>query len=151
MIDIHCHIIPGIDDGATSMDEALAMCKIAADDGIRTIVATPHRGSNFVVNTTRHQVIEGVKVLQKELQAKNIALEIIPAHENFIYDELLADIEAGKALTINDQRKYVLLETPFESVPFYVFTVIETLKKKGIIPIIVHPERNAQIQDDMRI
>lgn len=147
MIDLHCHILPGIDDGSASMNESILMCEMAEKDGIDTIVATPHRGS-FVANTTREQVLTGVRKLSKQLREKGIQVNILPGHEIHITETTLDDIESGEALTINDHKSFALLELPFKSVPFYAFEVIKTLQFKGITPIIAHPERNTQIQSD---
>jgi len=150
MLDLHCHILPGIDDGPRTLDESIEMCRLAAKDGIKTIVATPHRGS-FVADTTGSQVLDGVKQLKEALAQNKIDIEILPGHEIHISKDLIDDIDTGLALTINNNKKYVLLELPFRSVPFYVFEVIAQLKKKGITPIIAHPERNDQIQTDKRL
>ena len=150
MVDLHCHILPGLDDGPKTMAESLAMCRAAVDDGIHTIVATPHRGS-FVANTTAKQVLGDIKKLKKALAKQKIKIDILPGHEIHISKDLIKDVEKGVALTINDNKKYILLELPMRSVPFYVFDVIAELKEKGITPIIAHPERNTQIQADKRV
>ena len=150
MLDLHCHILPGLDDGSKTLDEALSMCRVAAGDGIHTIVATPHRGS-FAADTTAAQVLEGIKKLKKALRQKHIAIDILPGHEIHISEDLINDIDHDQALTINHKKKYILLELPFRSVPFYVFETIAQLKKMGITPIIAHPERNDQIQTDKHL
>ena len=150
MVDLHCHILPGLDDGPKTLKESLAMCRAAAADGIHTIVATPHRG-NFVADTTAKQVLAGIKKLKKALAKHKIKIDILPGHEIHISKDLVQDVEKGVALTINNKKKYILLELPFHSVPFYVFDVIARLKEKGITPIIAHPERNTQIQADKRV
>ena len=150
MIDLHCHILPGLDDGPKTMAESLEMCRKAVADGITTIVATPHRG-NPAGNTAGTTVLKEVKRLKTALKKHKIPLEILPGHEVRISENILDDIDRGRALTINNKMKYILLELPFESVPFYVYDVVKKIKEKGIIPIIAHPERNDQIQADKRV
>ena len=150
MLDLHCHILPGLDDGPKTLKESLEMCRRGANDGIRTIVATPHRG-NPAGNTTGAQVLRSIKRLKAALAKNKIFIDILPGHEIHISKGLIKDVQKGVALTVNDQKKYILLELPFRSVPFYVFDVIAQLKEKGITSIIAHPERNTQIQTDKRV
>ena len=147
MLDLHCHILPGIDDGPKTLDESVAMCRMAEEDGINAIVATPHK-SSFVADVSAQQVSDGIKQLEEALAQNNIDIEILPGHEIHISKDLIDNIDSGRALTINNNKKYILLELPFRSVPFYVFDVLAQLKVKEIIPIIAHPERNTQIQTD---
>jgi protein-tyrosine phosphatase len=151
MVDLHCHILPGIDDGSKTLKESVEMCRRAAADGIRAIVATPHRNS-FVANTTVSQVLNGIKQLKKALARNSIDIDILPGHEIHISNDLIDEVERGESLTINRNEKYILLELPMRSVPFYVFDCVAQLKGKGITAIIIaHPERNAQIQADKRV
>lgn len=150
MIDIHCHILPGLDDGPKTLNESLEMCRRALANGITTIVATPHRG-NPAGNTTGSVVLSSVKKLKAVLKEHKIPIEILPGHEVRISENILDDIDKGRALTVNNKKKYILLELPFESVPFYVYEVVKKIKEKEITPIIAHPERNDQIQEDKRV
>jgi len=149
VIDIHCHILPGMDDGPETQEQALVMCKVAADDGIKTIVATPHTGNGVYLSEAK-DVLNGVKRLNELLKEQGISLEILPGHDAYIQPELIENIEKGKVLTINNRKRYVVLELPEQSVPFYVQEVITSLKSKGITGIISHPERNFHIQKNTR-
>ena len=150
MIDINCHILPGLDDGPQTEKQALAMCKRAASDGIKTIVATPHIGDGEYLSPAK-DVRRGVEKLNKLLKEKGINLTILPGHDAHIQPRLIEDIKQGKVLTINDAKKYIILELPVQSVPFYVKELIIKLKSNGITGIISHPERNDQIQKDTRV
>jgi len=150
VIDIHCHILPGMDDGPKTEEQAFSMCKIAAGDGIKTIVATPHTGNGVYLNDAK-DVLRGVKKLNKLLKEKGLNLTIFPGHDAHIQPELIEDIKQGKVLTINNGKKYVLLELPAKSVPSYVEECITKLKSNGITGIISHPERNYQIQQNLHI
>lgn len=150
MIDIHCHILPGMDDGPKTEERACAMCKIAVGDGMKAIVATPHTGNGVYLNDAK-DVLRGVKKLNKLLKEKGIDLTILPGHDAYIRPELIEDIKQGKVLTINDRKKYIVLELPAESVPSYVEGLIIKLKSNGITGIISHPERNYQVQQNLHV
>jgi len=147
MIDIHCHILPAIDDGPKRIDESLRMCRIAASDGIETIVATPHINNNYI--TDSRDVLKKVKELNILLSKEKVNLKILPGNDVYIQPDLLKDITSGKILTIDDKKKYIILELPSQSLPFYVEKVIPELKKNKITAIISHPERNYQIQKNI--
>lgn len=148
MIDIHCHILPNVDDGPRTMDESLEMCRIAVADGIKTIVATPHHNSPYVDSQPAAVVLQRVAELREELRKNEIPLEVLPGQEIHITENILEDIAQCRALTINNAGRFALIEMPNDSVPFFVKEVIVMLKAMGIIAIIAHPERNAQIQSE---
>ena len=148
MIDIHCHILPDIDDGPRTMEESLEMCRIAVADGIKTIVATPHHNSPYVDSQPTAVVLQRVEELREELCRHAIPLEILPGQEIHITETIVEDILQGRSLTLNNAGKYALIEMPSDSVPFYVRQVVEELKGNGITAIIAHPERNRQVQQD---
>ncbi|MDP8260313.1 MAG: CpsB/CapC family capsule biosynthesis tyrosine phosphatase [Candidatus Gygaella obscura] len=150
MIDIHCHILPAIDDGPKTIDESLRMCKMAASDGIETIVATPHINKD-TYKTDSKDVLKKVKELNSLLKKEKINLKVLCGNDVHIQPNLLEDIKSNKVLTVNNRKKYIILELPSESVPFYVEEVVGQLKKSRIVPIISHPERNFQIQRNTKI
>jgi protein-tyrosine phosphatase len=150
MIDLHCHILPGIDDGAENLEEAVTMCHIAYKDGIRTIVATPHTMNGIFINE-RDFILAEVKKLQKILVTKNIDIHIVPGADVHINYNLLELIRDGKAMTINDHGKYILLEFPHQYVPPKIPEFVFKLKLNNITPIFTHPERNIAIQKDLNI
>lgn len=140
MIDIHCHILPGIDDGAKTMDEAVAMATLAAADGILTIVATPH------VNNTLHppeEIALLVQELNTELRQRKIAVNIVAGAD--VSSLIPAQHAAGYA--INGSR-YMLLEFPHTHLPKTARDTLFQLNTHGITPIITHPERNPSIASD---
>jgi len=139
-VDIHCHLLPGIDDGATSWAESLAMARIAVSDGIRTTVATPHQLGAFEHNrgaTIRAQVAQ----LQTLLEQHDIRLKVLPGADVRIAPELRAGLKSGDVLTLGDTGVYVLLELPHEMyVPLE--PVLDELEKNGMRGVLSHPERN---------
>ncbi|OQY05494.1 MAG: hypothetical protein B6I22_07350 [Desulfobacteraceae bacterium 4572_123] len=148
MIDIHCHILPGIDDGPLSIAESLVMVDQALADGIKTIVATPHT-FNGVYTTPSEAVTGGVDSLNRILTDKNIRLRICPGAEVHTCDVFSRKIIDGLAGTINHTGKYVLVEFPFQTINPGTSEELFQLKLKGITPIIAHPERNILFQRDI--
>lgn len=148
MIDLHCHILPGLDDGAKDIKESLRMCSMAAEDGIQTIVATPHTMDGVYVNTTK-DIKEAVQDLNNLLVKEKIPLEILPGADVHVNIDLLELLKEGKACTINNNHRYLLLELPHQSVPPNIKDLIFDLNIQGIIPILTHPERNIVLQNDL--
>jgi protein-tyrosine phosphatase len=141
MIDIHSHVLPGLDDGASDMDEAIRMCSIAAGDGITTIVATPHHLNGMYFNS-KDRVTYAVSVLNKCLSQHNISLKVLPGSDVHLCTSLLDKLKDGSVMTINNAGKFILLELPSFFVPAHVREQVFQLKLMGITPIITHPERN---------
>lgn len=140
MIDIHSHILPGLDDGAANIDEAIGMARSAVGSGIRQMVATPHVKTRLY--PSRESILEAVSNLQDVLMEKGIHLSILPGAEYRINPELPRRFSGGELLSINDKGRYLLVEFPDESVPDYTANVLKELQIQGVTPIIAHPERN---------
>ena len=142
MIDIHCHILPGIDDGAKSIEDSIQMAKEAVSQGITTIIATPHYNSKYV--NEKPAIIAAAAELSETLSKEQIPLTILPGQETRIYGELLEDYDSGKLLPLAD-TSYFFIELPSGHVPRYTERVLFDVQMKGLVPIIVHPERNQEI------
>ncbi|MEA2115030.1 MAG: CpsB/CapC family capsule biosynthesis tyrosine phosphatase [Thermodesulfobacteriota bacterium] len=136
MIDIHCHILAGIDDGADRLQTSLAMATMAARDGITTIIATPHT-DGVIVN--QRVVQQAVDQLNTELAIRGIDLEIAAGYE--IPAHLVCDLQSH---TIADSC-YILVEFPHQYLPEDAVETLYTLVQAGRKPIIAHPERNASV------
>ncbi|MCP4665705.1 MAG: hypothetical protein GY849_04990 [Deltaproteobacteria bacterium] len=147
MIDLHCHILPGADDGAGSEEESLAMARLAVEDGVRAIVATPH-ALNGVYTNPAGKIISQVAALREALSKSNIELELYAGADVHLCPHILKRIQKGEACTINNAMKYILLELPSRTILRGVKEEVFSLKVNGITPIITHPERNALIQQD---
>ena len=149
MVDLHAHILPGLDDGAVDMDEAISMCRIAASDGISTIVATPHTG-NGVYTNGRDRILDGVATLNAGLREEDIHVEILPGADVYVNRDMAGMIAAGNAMTVNDGGRYMMIELPWQMIPAGFEDWIFDLELKGIVPIITHPERNLAVAENMR-
>lgn len=145
MIDIHCHILPGMDDGAATIEDSLEMARAAVKEGITTIIATPHHKNNQYINP-KSTILTKVNDLNTVLKQENIPLTILPGQEVRIYGEVLEDYYKEEILTLN-HTKYLFIEFPSSSVPRYAERLLYEIQTEGIIPIIVHPERNKELQE----
>jgi protein-tyrosine phosphatase len=146
LIDLHTHILPGIDDGARDMDETLAMLEIAVADGIETIVGTPHYDAvDPTFPAIARDRLEQVRRLARE---RNLPIEIAGGFELTLTPELLARKDDAGELGFNGGR-YVLVELPVPFWPPYVRDGLLTLRGAGLRVIIAHSERYQPIVDDI--
>jgi len=143
MIDIHCHILPGLDDGARTMDEAVSMARMAAADGIRTIVASAHITPG-VYDNSPDRIVAAAQAFGDRLQDEGIPLRIVPGADVRMTPEMLDG--GGRFLCIDRHTPYFLFEFPHDLVPPGSDRLVESLRGKGWIPVITHPERNADLQ-----
>lgn len=148
MIDIHSHILPGVDDGAQTEEDSLDMAKAAVEEGITKIVASPHH-KNRTYDNYKDEITTHVSVLNDLFQSNNIPLEVIAGQEVRIYGEIVEDVEKGEIQPVNDS-KYLLIEFPSDSVPHYTEQLFYDLQIAGIKPVIVHPERNRELLENHR-
>lgn len=141
MIDLHCHILPGIDDGAKTLEDSLDMARKAISQGITHLMCTPHHNNGKYFNPA-DQVIEKVAVLQQELDDRNLGLTLLEGQEIRITGTLLEDIARGEILFTDLDDTYILIEFPTGEVPAYTKQLFFNLLSQGHTPVIVHPERN---------
>jgi protein-tyrosine phosphatase len=150
MIDLHCHILPGLDDGARSVEESLSMAKIALRDGIHTVVATPHTLNGLHLNS-----IDGVTLavdsLRSVLAENGVDLSLVVGADVHLCPRLAEKVRTGDAVTIHNGGKYLLLELPSQTFPAGIREEIFSLKIQGITPIITHPERHPVLQRDLTL
>jgi protein-tyrosine phosphatase len=144
MIDIHSHILPGIDDGARTMNDSIDMAKQAVSEGIQTIIATPHH-MNGKYDNLKSDILPLVSELNETLKQEAIDLQVLPGQECRIYGEILEDYQKGDILTLNKDSQYLFIEFPSNSVPRYAERLLYELQVEGLTPVIVHPERNAEL------
>jgi protein-tyrosine phosphatase len=142
--DIHCHCLPGLDDGPATMAEAIALCRCLADEGISTVVATPHQLGRFDGRNDAAHVREAVNNLNEKLRKNNIPLHIVPGAEVRVDERICRLLETNKILTLADGGRYILLELPHD-VFIDIEPLIEELAYMGIQSIISHAERVAAL------
>lgn len=139
-VDIHCHLLPSIDDGAASWDESLTMARMAAADGTATIIATPHQLGSYAHNgaaAIREKVIQ----LNALLEQQQIPLTVMPGADVRIEADLAEALRKDEILTLADRKKHVLLELPHETY-FPLEPLLDSLSGIGMEGILSHPERN---------
>lgn len=146
MIDIHCHILPAVDDGPETLKETLDMCRIAVEDGITTIVATPHQ-QNGVYHNTAQGIIKKVEEINLALKKAGIALELLPGADVHIDVQTGEKIRQGEIMTVNNTGRYFLLEFPAHSIPPNIDKLIFHFLLNNTTPILTHPERIAEVQE----
>ena len=142
-VDIHCHLLPGLDDGASTLDEALAMAEMAVADGIGTIVATPHQLGSYARNSGE-TIRAAAAQFQRLLDQRRMPLRVLPGADVRIEPDLLRKIRTGEVLTLADRRRHVLLELPHD-VYVPLDRLLAELDSAGLVGILSHPERNRGI------
>jgi len=144
-VDIHNHILPGLDDGPRTMNEAVMLARAMVAAGYDTIIATPH---TFEGKPTPALIIQRLQELQEELKRQSIPLTILPGSEPHIEPGIPALLEKGELQTLNNSR-YFFIELPFsQPLPPYTEQLLFELTAKGYQPIIPHPERAEALQKD---
>ncbi|HHT74311.1 MAG TPA: hypothetical protein GX008_11435 [Firmicutes bacterium] len=143
MIDLHTHILPGVDDGAEDLVEALQMAEEAVKGGVTVVAATPH----FFQLPDWGKIQALAADLQTELDRAGIGLKVVPGGELFMDIEII-DMAVGQIPTYGANGRYCLVEFPLQQVPLYVEQVFFSLQTKGITPIIAHPERYLAVVND---
>lgn len=148
-VDFHCHILPGLDDGAKTWEDSMNMARAAARAGAHIVIATPHfmRGTFEPDPAEIHQLTEE---LQKRVEAEGLNLRILPGCEVYLSPEICEDYVAKRILTIANGL-FVLVEFPSGMLPPYALDVIFELGLKGAGVVIAHPERNSDIRRDPEI
>ncbi|MCG8586555.1 MAG: hypothetical protein MI757_17770 [Pirellulales bacterium] len=142
-VDIHCHLLPGIDDGAKDWRDTLEMARMAAADGFDTIVTTPHQLGNWAQNTgddIRHLTAQ----VQNVLREQKIPIKLLAGGDVRIEPDMIEQIRRGEVMTLADHGRHVLLELPHE---LYVplDRLLKDLRAAGLVGILSHPERNQGI------
>ena len=141
-IDMHCHILPGLDDGADTMDEACELISQACSSGSTIAVATPHFNniSQGSVHCNKDRIVEMYKTLRDEVQKRNIPITLFLGSEILLDDSIDYLYKHDKLITVNGSR-YILVEFNFNEKIENVYLYIDKLLSFGLIPVIAHPER----------
>lgn len=149
MIDLHCHLLPGIDDGSPDMETSLEMARIAAQDGIHTIACTPHIYPGMYENTVPG-IASATEELRLALQAAGIAIELTYASDTHVVPDLVEKLQNGTSPTFNGGR-YFLLEPPHHVAPPNFEEFVFRVMAAGYVPIVTHPERLSWIEQDYAV
>lgn len=149
MIDLHCHMLPGIDDGAPDVGVSLQMARMAAEDGIRVTACTPHIYPGLYENQLSG-IRKAVEQLRPQLAEAGISMALVTGADVHLTPDLLAGLKAGRVATINNTR-YLLLEPPHHVAPPRFEDSVFELAAAGYIPVITHPERLSWIESHYEV
>ena len=118
MIDLHSHILPGLDDGSKNIEETLGMVRQLHEAGFKTLIATPHvlEGRDFL---TPAEILATTEQVRKRIAEAGIPVEILPGAENYIFPDLAKYARDGKLVTLGNTGKYLLVEFPMLEIPHY--------------------------------
>jgi protein-tyrosine phosphatase len=148
MIDLHNHLLPGIDDGAKQIEETLEFLRIARRDGITAVTATPHMKPG-VYDNTRTAIFESIAKVKEAARGDEAEkIELLPGAEVYFTADVVQRAKAGELMTVADRGKYMLLELPYQQLPMKVDDTIFQLRLLGITPIMAHPERVSYYLED---
>jgi protein-tyrosine phosphatase len=150
VVDIHCHILPGLDDGPQDMATSIAMAQLASAAGISTVIGTPHWIEDEH-ETDPVGVRHVSEDLQTELNRRAIPLTVLPGNEALICPDLSHRVRRGDVLTLADRGTHLLIELPYEDMPTYVDDVIFKLQLQGLIPVLAHVERYTYVRSDWHV
>jgi len=152
MIDLHCHLLPGIDDGAKTMDDALEMVRLAIENGIHKVVATPHITPGHYDNDI-HSITDVFNRFSNTVKQHHLDFELAMAAEIRLDPNILVMFETDTLPYLGelDGMKVMLLEFPHETIPLGAFDMVKWLVRQGVLPVIAHPERNKSVIKDYKI
>ena len=147
MVDIHCHILPEVDDGAWDLDTAVAMARIARDCGVDKIITTPHfKGEPQSLDMVGQMVYQRRR-LQNRLQQEQIEVELLPGAEVLCVPQTMELAKTGRLPTLGTGR-YVLTEFYFDASAGFMDETLQGLRQMGYLPVVAHPERYGAVQRD---
>lgn len=148
MVDIHCHIVPEVDDGAWDLDTALEMARMAVNCGVNCIIATPHfKGTPGSLEEAPY-ILHQFKLLQSAVKREKLELELLPGVEVLCVPQTMELARAGQLPTLGDSR-YVLTEFYFDATWEFMDATLRGLRQCGYRPVVAHPERYGAIQRDL--
>ena len=147
MIDIHAHILPGVDDGPANIGDALALVGEAVKSGVDTIVATPHM-LDGVYNATRGEILAALAELNEAVEEHGLAVTILAGGDVHAEAEVPELLRKGELVTVADRGKHLMIELPPDVMPRELDQLLFGMQLQGVRPVVSHPERNRAIQDD---
>lgn len=138
--DVHSHLIPGIDDGSSSIEESMVMIRRLHEFGYRKLITTPHVMSDAYRNSPE-TIRGGLDLLRTAIQAEGLDMDIEAAAEYYLDDGFAATMNQRELLTFGGDKRYILVETSYVARPMVMNDVIFQLLTKGFRPVLAHPER----------
>ena len=149
-VDIHCHCLPGVDDGPKTMEESVELCRALVRDGVKTVTATPHQLGPWTTPLDGPATRDAVASLNSELEARDVGIEVLSGCEIRVDVSIPELLRADRLMTLADNHEFVLLELPFDSF-VNIASLIAELSEMGIQSVIAHPERDTGIIGNPRL
>lgn len=147
MIDIHNHIVYGVDDGSRNLDESIKMVELYKKAGFDQIIATSHYDkSRYTVDA--NEIKEKVSIINDEIEKRTLDFKVYPGHEIQVELDMIKKIKSGDLLTLNNSR-YVLCELSFVNKPTFLKDLFYNLELEGYVPIIAHVERYPYVENNI--
>jgi protein-tyrosine phosphatase len=149
MIDIHSHILPGVDDGSVDIDTTISMLENAERCGTKAIVATPHYYRGYF-GTEYEEVVRLVDMLKDDIGSRGIKIDVYPGQEIFLDKHTVEMYKSGIIRGLNNSR-YLLVEMPMQDYDKSLLDIVYELRLLGAVPVIAHPERYTYIMDNVKL
>lgn len=146
MIDLHCHVLPGVDDGVPTLDDAVELARTAAAEGVTEIVATPHVRDDYP--TTAEAMEEGVAAVNAALVDAGVELRVLPGGELAIDHASRMSDDELRRFGLGGNAQLLLLEFPYYGWPLELAELVFSLRTRGFVPLLAHPERSADSRED---
>jgi protein-tyrosine phosphatase len=147
MIDIHAHVLPGLDDGPANMSDALKLAQAAVDDRITSIVASPHM-LDGIYNVSRSDAFAALAPFNDALLEHGMHVTVLAGADVHAETEIPQLLRRGELITVADRGKHLMIELPADVVPSSLGQLLFSIQLQNVTPIVSHPERNRRVQDD---
>ena len=144
VVDLHNHVLPGVDDGPATELESILLIQNAVKNGVTHIVATPHHRNGRYIQDVM-EIKNSINILNLLVKEREIPVTILPGMEVHLHGEFMEELES-EILTLADSKKYVLIELPTHHIPQFSEAIFYELQLKGFIPVIAHAEKNVEIR-----
>lgn len=143
LVDTHCHLLAGLDDGPRTWDDAIRMCRIAWDDGVRAMAALAHQSERYPDNTPE-RIRAATRELASRLRMEEIPMSVYPCAEVMVFPDIVHAWRSGDLLGMADASRYLLIELP-NNVFVELREMVSELVDEGVRPILAHPERQPEL------
>jgi len=144
LVDLHCHLLPGLDDGAKTEADTVDILRAFVAEGVSMVNATPHYNSTY--HNLPDIIFQKVTQINQAAARQHLPIEVFPSQEVRIFGDLLDKYQAGELLTVANRTNYMMIEFATQDVPHYAYHLFYQMRLEGLMPVIVHPERNQDFQ-----
>jgi len=143
IVDMHCHLLAGLDDGPKTTAEGIEMCRMLAEQGVGSVLSLAHQ-NEYYPDVTASRIRQGVLTLKKELQTERVPISAFAGSEVMVHPDLFSAVDQNQFLTIADSGKYILIEFP-HGLFVDLREIVSGLVQRGIRPILAHPEQSPEL------